>query len=222
MKTVKEAASYNALRLFSALTHGIGAYLSSVAAAVLITRAVFVEGVWHVVSFALYSATLIALYSASTLYHSIPAKPAGRTRLRKLDHIMIFLLIAGTYTPICLVTLRAYSAAWGWAIFGVVWGFAAGGTLMKLLWLDAPRWLYTAVYLGMGWLVVVAIFPLSRAANATTLALLGAGGAFYTAGAILYALQRPGRENPLFGFHEVFHIFVIAGSVCHFVMMFFL
>ncbi|MDR3086130.1 MAG: hemolysin III family protein [Christensenellaceae bacterium] len=222
MKTVKETVSYNALRLFSALTHGIGAYLSSVAAAVLITYAVFVKSAWHVVSFSIYCATLITLYSASTLYHSIPAKPVGRVRLRKFDHIMIFLLIAGTYTPICLLALRAYSAVWGWAIFGVVWGLAAAGTLMKLFWLNAPRWLYTAVYLGMGWLVVTAIFPLSRALSAPVLWLLGAGGAFYTSGAVMYALRRPGRENPRFGFHEVFHVFVIGGSVCHFVMMFFL
>ena len=222
MKGVKETVTYNALRLFSALTHGIGAYISSVAAAVLITRAVFVGTAWHVVSFSLYSATLIALYSASTLYHSIPAGPAARTRLRKLDHIMIFLLIAGTYTPMCLLVLRGYSEVWGWSVFGVIWAVAAAGGLMKVFWLNAPRWLYTALYVVMGWLVVVAIFPLSKSASAPVLALLGAGGILYTVGAVMYALRRPGRENPRFGFHEVFHVFVIAGSVCHFVMMFYL
>lgn len=221
-KATKTAVAYNALRFFSALTHGVGAWMSSVAVAVLITRAALVQTTWHVVTFAIYGATLIALYSTSTLYHSIPAKPHGRARLRTLDHIMVFILIAGTYTPVCLMTLREYSAAWGWAIFGVIWGFAAAGTLMKLFWLEAPRWLYTAVYVGMGWLVIVAVFPLSQAASAVVFALLMAGGILYTAGAVMYALKRPGRDNPKFGFHEVFHVFVIAGSICHFVLMFFL
>jgi hemolysin III len=218
----KEARTpYDALRLFSALTHGIGFWMATAGVGVLIAVAAFVGSAWHIVSYSVYGAALIGLYATSTLYHSLRVKPERRNALRKADHIMIYMLIAGTYTPICLVPLRLYSPGWGWAIFGVIWFFAVVGTVVKLCWLNAPRWVSAAAYVGMGWLVIIAIVPLVRSPDMTTRAFvwLMIGGLFYTVGGILYALRWPGRDRKLFGFHEVFHIFILLGSISHFAMM---
>jgi hemolysin III len=223
-KNKKEARTpYDALRLFSALTHGIGFWMASAGAGVLIAMAAFVGNVWHVVSYSVYGAALIGLYAASTLYHSLRVRPERRKALRKADHIMIYMLIAGTYTPICLVLLREESPGWGWAIFGVIWFFAIAGTIVKLCWLNAPRWVSAAAYVAMGWIVIIAIVPLINALRAQeqmrAFVWLMIGGGFYTIGGILYALRWPGRDRKLFGFHEVFHIFILLGSISHFAMM---
>lgn len=210
---------YDGLRIFSALTHGIGAWLFSVGTAVLIVIACFMHSALHIISYTVYGVTLIGLYATSTLYHSLKVRPSGRKALRTLDHIMIYMLIAGTYTPICLITLNG---AWGWSIFGVIWGLAIAGTIVKLFWLSAPRWISAIAYIGMGWMALIAVVPLVRSMSAAGLALLGAGGFFYTVGGILYALRWPGRDRKYFGFHEVFHIFILLGSICHYVMMLFL
>ncbi|MDR0821774.1 MAG: hemolysin III family protein [Oscillospiraceae bacterium] len=217
----EERTPTDALRLYSALTHGIGAWLASIAVAVLIFWAAMTGSAWQVVSFSVYGFTLIALYTASTLYHSLRLRPSRRLTLRKLDHVMIYMLIAGTYTPICLVSLREQKA-WGWAIFGVIWGVALIGAVVKLCVKNPPRGISTATYLLMGWLVIVVIIPLVKVMTTTSLVLLGAGGLCYTVGAILYALKWPKKDSKYFGFHEVFHIFVLLGSVCHYIMMFFL
>jgi len=210
---------YDALRLFSALTHGIGFWMATAGVGVLVVIAAFVGNAWHVVSYSVYGAALIGLYATSTLYHSLRVNPEKRKALRKMDHIMIYILIAGTYTPISLVPLRAESPGWGWAIFGVIWFFAVAGTIVKLCWLNAPRWVSAAAYVGMGWLVVVAIVPLVRAMPTRAFVWLMIGGLFYTVGGVLYALRWPGRDRKLFGFHEVFHIFILLGSISHFAMM---
>ncbi|MDR0858481.1 MAG: hemolysin III family protein [Oscillospiraceae bacterium] len=209
------------LRLFSALTHGIGAWLASIGAAVLIFWAALTGSPWRIVSYSIFGLTLIALYTTSTLYHCLRLRPRGRLTLRKLDHVMIYMLIAGTYTPICLVSLRE-QAAWGWTIFGVIWGIAIIGSVVKLFFTYAPRVISTITYLLMSWLVLIAIIPLARIMPLPSIIMLGAGGFCYTFGAVLYALKRPGKDNKYFGFHEVFHIFVLLGSVCHFIMMLFL
>ena len=206
------------LRMYSALTHGIGALLACVATGVLITLSALAGGevAKAIVSYAVYGATLIGLYTASTLYHCIPAGEKGRKALRKVDHIMIYMLIAGTYTPICLVGMEG---AWGWSIFGVIWGLAVAGSLVKIFWIHAPRWVAAAAYIGMGWMIVVAIVPMLRTIGGLALLWLGLGGLFYTVGGLLYALRWPGKERKYFGFHEVFHIFIMLGSVCHYAMM---
>ena len=206
------------LRRYAALTHGIGALLAGAATGVLITLAALASSAWWVVSYSIYGATLIGLYTASTLYHCIPAKDGGRRALRKVDHIMIYMLIAGTYTPICLGPLRD-RGGWGWAIFGVIWGLAVAGSLVKLFWMTAPRWVSAAAYIGMGWMIVVAVYPMVQQMPGRALMWLILGGVFYTAGGILYAKKWPGRERKWFGFHEVFHIFIMLGSVCHYGMM---
>ena len=169
--------------------------------------------------FAVYGLSMICLYTASTLYHCLNVSVPGRLALRKYDHCSIYLLIAGSYTPVCLTALRG-QGAWGWAVFGVIWTMAACSCALSLVWIGSPRWLSSAVYLVMGWLAVVALIPLARTLPAAGMAWLVAGGALYTVGGVLYAVKWPGRDNPRFGCHEIFHVFILLGSLCHFFLMY--
>lgn len=200
----------------NSLTHFAGAVLSIVG---LIALLILSNGEpWRTTSFAIYGASLVLLYSASTLYHSLKVGERGLRALKRFDHIAIFALIAGTYTPVALVTLQGERAAWGWSIFGVIWGFAVLGFVTKLFFISAPRWFSTLLYVLMGWLAVIAIVPIVQAMPFGGVVWLGLGGLFYTIGAVIYGLKKPNFSR-YFGFHEVWHLFVLAGSVCHFVMM---
>ena len=209
---------YDGLRPWSAITHGVGALLAVLGTVLLLIRTWTVgESVWHYVTFSLYGASMIGLYTASTLYHCVNTSVKGRIALRKYDHASIYFLIAGTYTPICLVPLRG---PWGWSLFGVIWGLALMGLAMSLLWINAPRWVTAGIYIFMGWLALVAIYPLVLVLPFQGLFWLLLGGVMYTIGGVLYALKWPGRSNPKFGCHEVFHVFIVLGSVCHFLLMY--
>lgn len=207
----------------SGLTHLVGAILSIAALVLLIIWAALYsnEKAWDIVSVSIFGASLVLLYTFSALYHLCNVSEAASTVLRKFDHIMIFILIAGTYTPICLGPLRG---GWGWAIFGIVWGLAVIGTIISAIWIKAPRWLTTGLYLGMGWAVIIATYPLIMtfidAGMFSSLGWLLAGGLFYTIGAIIYGLKKPNLNIPGVGFHEIFHIFVMLGSFCHFWFIF--
>ncbi|QGY39282.1 hemolysin III family protein [Pseudodesulfovibrio cashew] len=201
----------------SGLTHLIGAVLAVFATIFLVLRAVSPAMPWHIVTFSIFGGAMILLYTASTLYHWLPVSERGVRLLRRVDHSMIFFYIAATYTPICLIPLRG---PWGWSLFGVVWGLALAGIGMKVFWLHAPRWLSTAVYLAMGWLVLVGIYPLCLALSVPALVWLVAGGVVYSLGAVIYAFKWPDPLPRRFGFHEIFHLFVIGGSACHFVVMY--
>lgn len=192
---------------FNTLTHLAGAVLALAGSVLLIVLATQSGDPWKIVSVSLYGATLVLLYSFSTLYHGLrgPAKDL----LRKLDHQSIYLLIAGTYTPFCLVTLRG---PWGWSLFGVVWGLAALGMLLELRPPRGARILPVVLYVVMGWVVLVALPPLWRALGAAGFAWLLAGGVFYTVGIVFYAL-----DSRLTHAHGVWHLFVLAGSVAHYV-----
>lgn len=214
--TEKGRDPYDGLRPWSAITHGVGAVLGVIATAVLVIGAAMQRDVWKVVSFAIYGLSMIGLYTASTLYHCVNTTVAGRIALRKYDHISIYFLIAGTYTPICLIALRG---PWGWSLFGVIWALAIAGLVMSLTWINCPRAVTSTVYIAMGWLAVVAIYPLWQTLGLQGVAWLLAGGVLYTIGGVLYALKWPGRDNPRFGCHEVFHVFIVLGSAAHFVMM---
>ena len=159
---------------------------------------------------------MVGLYLASGMYHMLTVSDKTEMRLKKLDHMMIFLLIAGTYTPLCLIPLRG---PWGWALFGIIWGAALGGILLKLFWIGAPRWLSTAFYIVMGWMCVIAIYPLIQKLPVGALSLLLGGGVLYTVGGIIYGTGRFPLHIRHLGFHEIFHIFVLGGSVCHYSMM---
>jgi hemolysin III len=201
----------------SGLTHMIGAALAIPGLVVLVYSAALYATTWHIVSFAIFGASLILLYTASTVYHSLSLSKRITEILRRIDHMMIYILIAGSYTPICLVPLRG---PWGWSIFGTILGIAVLGIVMKIFWMNAPRWLYTLFYVGMGWLAVIAIPPLVRSMPAGGIAWLLIGGVFYTVGAVIYALKRPNPIPGRFGFHEIFHLFVLAGSASHFWLMY--
>ena len=206
----------------SGFSHLFGAVLSIAGLVFLIIYAAkFGEGAWDVVSFTIFGSGLILLYTFSSLYHLLNLKEKATNVFRKFDHIMIYILIAATYTPVCLGPLRG---PWGWSIFGVVWGIAVIGIFLTIFWLNAPRWLTTGLYLAMGWTVIVAIYPMitifsSLNALGSLLWLL-AGGIFYTIGGIIYGLKWPHLKNKYFGFHEIFHIFILLGSICHFIFIF--
>lgn len=201
----------------SGLTHFIGVLLSVVGLVLLVYASTIHATVWHVVAFSVFGASLILLYTASTLYHLLPLTEKGIKTLRKIDHMMIFVLIAGTYTPICLIPLRGI---WGWSLLGIIWGLTAAGIVMKVVWLNAPRWLYTSIYIAMGWMVAVAFLPLLRTVPVNGLVWLAAGGIFYSIGAVIYGMKRPNFSKIFLGFHEIFHLFVMAGSLSHFWMMY--
>jgi len=198
----------------SSYSHLLGVVLSITG---LVTLVVESHGdPWRVVGFSVYGASLILLYSASTLYHWLPLPPRGEDMLRRLDHVAIFVLIAGSYTPVCLVTLRG---GWGWSVFGVVWGLALLGLVLKLFFDHLPRWPSTALYVGMGWMAVVAIVPLVQTLPVGGMMWLATGGLLYTLGAVVYAVEWPNPVARVFEFHEVFHVLVLAGSITHFVFM---
>jgi hemolysin III len=195
------------------LTHLAGGLLASVGLIVLLARAASEGRVDQLVAFGVFGFSLIALYTASTLYHLLPLSPAGVARLRRVDHISIFVLIAGTYTPFCLLAL---DGAWRVGLLCLIWGLALCGILLKLLWMDAPRWLSVALYLGMGWVAVIAAPALFRAVPTGGMAWVLGGALVYSAGALVYGLRRPDPMPGVLGFHELWHLFVVAGSACHF------
>lgn len=199
---------------FSCYSHLAGVLLGVAGLVVLLV--VSDDDPRRIVGFSVYGATLVLLYLASTAYHWLDLAPEQREWLHRIDHVAIFLLIAGTYTPVCLVTLRG---GWGWSVFGVVWGVALAGAVVKLLFRELARWVSTGLYVGMGWIAVVATVPLVRAFPVSALLWLVAGGILYTAGAVIYGTRRPDPFPPVFGFHEIFHLFVLGGSMAHWVFM---
>lgn len=211
---------YDGLRPWSAITHGIGAALAAAGTVLLLVRAALLGlGAWYITAFAIYGASMICLYLASTLYHCLNTPVKGRLALRKLDHASIYLLIAGSYTPLCLGPLRT-AGGWGWVLFGVIWALAIAGIVLTMGWINMPRQLTAAIYIFMGWLAVIAIYPLYQQVGWRGLSWLLAGGLLYTVGGASYALKWPGRDNPRFGCHEIFHVFILLGSVCHFFLMY--
>lgn len=172
---------------------------------------------WHVVSFAIFGTTLVFMYTASFLYHGLQLSAKTLAIFRRIDHIMIFMVIAGSYTPLCLVPLRG---PWGWSLFGIIWGFAAVGIVLKLFWMNLPRWISTLIYLGMGWLCMVVVYPLVQILEPAPLLWLALGGLFYSLGALVYIFKKPDPFPKMFGFHEIWHICVLLGSACHFWLVF--
>ncbi|OGO50029.1 MAG: hypothetical protein A2148_02960 [Chloroflexi bacterium RBG_16_68_14] len=161
---------------------------------------------------AIFAASLMLLYGTSATYHQVRWRPSWRRMVKRLDHAMIFVLIGGTYTPFSLDV----SLAWGIPVLSVVWGLAGAGILLKLAWPDAPRWLSVSLYVGLGWVAVVAVSEVLDRYMGSPLALLLLGGVFYTLGGVIYALRRPDPWPRIFGYHEVFHTLVVAGSAVHY------
>ena len=194
--------------LANAITHGLGLALALAGVPVLVYLAATRGTVWHVVGVSIYGATLIALYAASTIYHSFSIRTPDKRALRIIDHSAIYLLIAGTYTPFTLVNLRG---PWGWTLLGLVWSMAVLGIAWKLFHVHRFPVVSTAIYVAMGWLALIALKPLAHAVPLSGLAWIFAGGIAYTGGIIFFGWQRY-RFN-----HAVWHIFVMVGSICHYV-----
>lgn len=191
---------------FNAWTHLVGTVLSVTGAVILIVMAVAMGDPWKIVSVSIFGATLILLYSTSTLYHSVRGR--AKVILRKLDHLSIYLLIAGTYTPFCLITLRG---PWGWSLFGVVWGLAVVGMLQEIKPRSEARIMSLIIYAVMGWVVLVAVKPLLDHIETTGFVCLAGGGLLYTIGIVFYAFDSRFRH-----WHGIWHLFVIGGSLMHY------
>jgi len=189
-----------------AVTHGLGTILAIAGLTVLVAYSTVYGDSWHIVGSAIFGSTLVLMYAASTLYHSIPLPPARKV-LRIIDHTMIYFLIAGSYTPFTLVTLNG---PWGWTLFGITWGLALAGVVFKVFATGRFQKLSLAIYLAMGWCVVVAIRPLVETLATGGLVLLFIGGLCYTGGVVFYVWER------LRYHHAIWHVFVLAGSVFHY------
>lgn len=200
---------------FNGVSHGAGAILAFLG---LIALMIASNGrPWHTVGFAIYGLSLVLVYVASTLYHSLHVSPERVRKLMIFDQVAIFLIIAGSYTPVCLVALRD---TWGWPILAVIWTIAIIGILLRIFWTASPPWVPIALYLAMGWMAALCGGPLASALPPTAMVWLFAGGVTYTIGAIVFATKRPRLWPGMFSSHELWHIFVLAASACHFVMMY--
>lgn len=203
----------------SAVIHAVGIGLAIAALVLLVVFAALYSGARTVTSVAIYGSSLILLYTASTVYHFIPPHFKTKSIFQKLDHSMIYVLIAGTYTPLTLVGLRG---GWGWSLFGVNWGLALLGIVFKWWKPERAKWFHVVLYVAMGWLIMIAGVPLVHSVTQAGLFWLGVGGLIYTFGVIFYALGGifAKRNHPLqYRMHEIFHLFVLAGSFSHFWFM---
>lgn len=204
----------------SSLSHLIAIILSVAGLSVLVTFAAIKATAIYVVSFAIFGAALILLYLASTIYHFIPHEHPRKDFFQILDRAMIYVLIAGTYTPVALLVLPT---TWGWSILGVIWSLALIGIFLKVFRIQTPRWLPTFLYLFMGWLIIIALVPLRSALPSMGMFWLATGGVLYTIGTLFFALSSHKNYRPKFRwftFHDAFHIFAMGGSLSHFWFMF--
>ena len=203
----------------SAITHFIGMLMAIFAAVPLVIKAAKGPEPIYVISIAVYAISLILLYAASTSYHTFICSKKITTILKKIDHMMIFVLIAGSYTPICLLVLRGKI---GIGLCLLVWGIAAVGILIKMFFVYCPKWVSSVLYIGMGWTCVLAFGQILNSLTPAAFGWLLGGGIVYTVGGIIYALKLPifNGKHKNFGSHEIFHVFVMAGSICHFIFMY--
>lgn len=203
----------------SALTHFIAMLLALAAATPLLLKAARTPGHTHVLALTVFIISMILLYAASTTYHTLDISPKVNQILRKVDHMMIFILIAGTYTPICLLVLGDQT---GWMMLSLVWGIAIVGIAINALWITCPKWFSSLIYIAMGWVCVLAFQKITAAMPRSAFGWLLAGGIIYTIGGVIYALKLPlfNRRFKYFGSHELFHLFVMGGSLCHYIVMY--
>lgn len=201
----------------NALTHLIALVVLCPVTIILTYFGYLKGGLKYLVPFLIFCISITSLYLASTFYHMLPVKDNIVKILKKIDHMMIFVLIAGTYTPVCLIILNS---KFGDTILITIWTIAILGMILKMFWIHMPRWFSTCIYVLMGWLSVIAFFPLLNAINIHGIFLLLLGGIIYTIGAVIYAIKYPKIKFKYFGFHEIFHLFVIGGSLCHIIFMF--
>lgn len=203
----------------SAITHFIAMMMAVFATVPLLVKAGIQSGWENFLAMAIFMGSMILLYGASATYHSVDLTGRSLRVFRKLDHMMIFVLIAGSYTPVCLIVL---GGKLGYTLLAVVWGIAAVGMLVKACWITCPKWFSSVIYIAMGWVCVLVFGPLLKTLSAPAFLWLLAGGIIYTVGGVIYALKLPifNAKHKFFGSHEVFHLFVMGGSICHFIFMY--
>ena len=203
----------------SAITHFIGMLMAIFAAVPLLIKAAHEPSRIYIISLTIYAASLILLYAASTSYHTFDISPKVNTILKKIDHMMISVLIAGSYTPVCLIVLKGKT---GIILLTIVWAIAIAGILIKAFWVYCPKWVSSVLYIGMGWTCVLAFTQILNNMSPAAFGWLLAGGIIYTVGGVIYALKLPlfNNKHKNFGSHEIFHLFVMGGSACHFVVMY--
>ncbi|CEG25549.1 PAQR family membrane homeostasis protein TrhA [Bacillus sp. B-jedd] len=199
------------------LTHLAGAFLSFIGLLAMVIKAASDSSSLSVAAAIVFGMSMILLYSASATYHMVIAKDRVIAFLRRLDHSMIFILIAGTYTPYCLISLNGVT---GWVLFGIVTAAAVSGVAFKMIWFNCPRWLSTSLYIVMGWMVIFVVSPLAGNIEREGLLLLIFGGILYTIGGIIYGAKPDFLRSKYMGFHEIFHIFILLGSLCHFLSIY--
>lgn len=200
----------------NSITHLVGAVLSAAGLTWMIVKSVLHQNPLQLTSALIFGISMILLYSASSIYHAVKSSPHVENILRRIDHSMIFVLIAGTYTPICLLALPR---PLGPILLIVLWSLTVAGIFFRVFFLNAPRWLYTMFYVLMGWLAIFFILPIYRNIAIQGFLLLWIGGIFYTVGALIYARKPAWMTLPHFGFHEIFHLFILGGSLAHFIMI---
>lgn len=203
----------------SAITHFIGMLMAIFAATPLMIKAALMPDKIHSVSLGIFIISMILLYTASTLYHTLDLSERANRIFKKLDHMMIFVLIAGTYTPVCLIVLGGKT---GLLLFTLVWSVAIAGIIVKACWINCPKWFSSVIYIGMGWMCVLTFTQIINNLSAAAFGWLLAGGIIYTIGGVIYALKLPlfNARHKNFGTHEIFHLFVMGGSICHFIFMY--
>lgn len=203
----------------SAITHFIAMMMAVFAAVPLLIKAGIQSGQENLLAMAIFMGSMILLYGASATYHSVDLTGRSLRIFRKLDHMMIFVLIAGSYTPVCLIVL---GGKLGYTLLALVWGIAAVGILIKAFWITCPKWFSSIIYIAMGWVCVLVFGPLLNTLSTPAFLWLLAGGIIYTVGGVIYALKLPifNSKHKSFGSHEVFHLFVMGGSICHFIFMY--
>ena len=203
----------------SAITHFIGMIMAIFSGIPLLFKAAQEPERIYLVSLTIYLISMILLYASSTIYHSLDISEKINRRLKKMDHMMICILIAGTYTPICLISLKGKI---GIILLAIVWSFAIIGILIKAFWVYCPKWVSSVLYIGMGWTCVLAFTNILDALSPGAFGWLLAGGIIYTIGGVIYALKLPifNTKHKNFGSHEIFHLFVMGGSICHFIVMY--
>ncbi len=203
----------------SAITHFIGMMMAVFAAAPLLIKAALSSGRHTLAGLSIFCISMILLYGASAVYHSLNIRGKALRIFRKLDHMMIFVLIAGSYTPVCLIVLGGRT---GYTLLAVVWAIALIGMTLKACWITCPKWFSSLIYIAMGWVCLGVFGPLWNVLPHAAFGWLLAGGIIYTIGGIIYALKLPvfNGKHEYFGSHEIFHLFVMGGSICHFIFMY--
>ena len=203
----------------SAITHFIGMMMALLATIPLLVKAAREPDWLHLIALSVFALSMFLLYTASTTYHSLDISAKVNRRLQKMDHMMIFVLIAGSYTPVCMIILGGRI---GYTLLALVWGIAVAGIIIKGLWITCPKWFSSIIYIAMGWTCLPVFTQLWTDLPHAAFGWLLAGGIIYTIGGVIYALKLPvfNALHKYFGSHEIFHLFVMGGSVCHFIFMY--